>query len=576
MNNRLVLMLVAVSTLVAGVVIGMNLSSSSAGAASSESAGTQKPLYWVAPMDPNYRRDKPGKSPMGMDLVPVYEEQSKGDDYGQGVVEINPAVENNMGVRTTSAELANMEKRIRTVGYVQYNEDSLVHIHPRVEGWVEKLYVKAAGDPVKQGEPLYTLYSPQLVNAQEEYLIARKRQNQALINAAKERLVALQLSESFIEKLKQSGEVNQTITFYARQSGVIDALQIREGFYVKPGTTLMSIAQLDEIWVEADVFERDAMAIAEGLPVTMQLDFLPGRKWQGEVDYIYPSLNEKTRTLRVRLRFNNSDGKLKPNMFAQVTIATQTRENVLQVPTQAVIRTAKQNRVVVELEPGLFKSVAVELGQISGDRVEILDGINAGDTIVTSAHFLIDSQSSISSDFMRMAAEAEPNSVWIEGEITAMDYNSRTATIDHKPVPEWQWPEMVMDFAVADEVDIDALKAGQTLHFETTKQDDDSIVLTGIHIMSEPTPFDELPSATVGGVINAIDSQTRVINISRDAIEKWDRPATTMDFIAADELDISGLKKDMAVTFTFLVGDDFIITEIMPQGQMNHDMHSGH
>ncbi|MEI5637752.1 MULTISPECIES: efflux RND transporter periplasmic adaptor subunit [unclassified Pseudoalteromonas] len=576
MNNRLVLMLVAVSTLIAGVIIGMNLSSSSAGAASDESADAQEPLYWVAPMDPNYRRDKPGKSPMGMDLVPVYEEQSKGDDYGQGVVEINPAVENNMGVRTTTAELADMEKRIRTVGYVQYNEDSLVHIHPRVEGWIEKLYVKAAGDPVQQGEPLYTLYSPQLVNAQEEYLIARKRQNQALINAAKERLVALQLSESFIEKLKQSGEVNQTITFYARQSGVIDALQVREGFYVKPGTTLMSIAQLDEIWVEADVFERDAMAITEGLPVTMQLDFLPGRKWQGKVDYIYPSLNEKTRTLRVRLRFSNSDGKLKPNMFAQVSIATQPRENVLQVPTQAVIRTAKQNRVVVELEPGLFKSVAVELGQISEDRVEILNGINAGDTIVTSAHFLIDSQSSISSDFMRMAADTEPNSVWIEGEITSMDYDSRTATIDHKPVPEWQWPEMVMDFAVADEVDIEALKPGQTLHFETTKQDDGGIVLTGIHIMSEPTPFDELPSATVGGVINAIDSETRVLNISREAIPKWDRPATTMDFVAADELDLSALHKDMAVTFTFVVGDEFIVTEITPQAQMNHDMHSGH
>ena len=576
MNNRLVLMLVAVSTLVAGVIIGMNLSSSSAGAASGASADAQEPLYWVAPMDPNYRRDKPGKSPMGMDLVPVYEEQSKGDDYGQGVVEINPAVENNMGVRTTTAELADMEKYVRTVGYVQYNEDSLVHIHPRVEGWIEKLYVKAAGDPVKQGEPLYTLYSPQLVNAQEEYLIARKRQNQALINAAKERLVALQLSESFIEKLKQSGEVNQTITFYARQSGVIDALQIREGFYVKPGTTLMSIAQLDEIWVEADVFERDAMAITEGLPVIMQLDFLPGRKWQGKVDYIYPSLNEKTRTLRVRLRFNNSDGQLKPNMFAQVSIATQPRENVLQIPTQAVIRTAKQNRVVVELEPGLFKSVAVELGQISEDRVEILDGINVGDTIVTSAHFLIDSQSSISSDFMRMAADAEPNSVWIEGEITAMDYDSRTATIDHKPVPKWQWPEMVMDFAVADKVDIDALKPGQTLHFETTKQDSGSIVLTGIHIMSEPTPFDELPSATVAGVINTIDKQTRVLNISREAIAKWDRPATTMDFVAAAELDLSALHEDMAITFTFVVGDDFIVTEITPQAQMNHDMHSSH
>ncbi|TMN33692.1 efflux RND transporter periplasmic adaptor subunit [Pseudoalteromonas sp. S2755] len=575
MNNNLKMTLVVVTTLTAGVLVGTNLSSSNESTVAQNAE--KAPLYWVAPMDPNYRRDKPGKSPMGMDLVPVYEEESANAKFGEGVVEIAPHVENNLGVRTAVAMRQAMSQQIRTVGYVQYNEDSLVHIHPRVEGWVEKLYVKAAGDPVKQGEPLYTLYSPQLVNAQEEYLIARKRNNQALINAAHERLKALHLSDDFIDTLKKTGEVHQSITFYARQSGVLDGLQIREGFYVKPGTTLMSIAKLDEIWVEADVFERDATLVAQGQAVSMRLDFLPGRMWRGQVDYVYPSLNEKTRTLRVRLRFDNSDALLKPNMFAQVNIQADSRDNVLQVPSESVIRTAKQNRVVVEVAPGSFKSVVVELGQIGDENIEILNGLNEGDKIVTSAQFLIDSQSSITSDFMRMAPVAEAKSVWIEGEIQSVNDQSRVVNIDHQPVPEWEWPEMVMDFTVADSVNVDELNAGQTLHFEATKQDDGSVLLTGIHIMSEGnTTENTLPTATVGGVINAINPDTRVLNISRDAIEKWDRPATTMDFVAAEHIDLSQLMTGMKVTFTFEVGDEFVVTDIKPADEMSVNMHSGH
>lgn len=575
MNSNVKLILVGVVTLTLGMFVGLTLSTNGEQEIATNEA--QAPLYWVAPMDPNYRRDKPGKSPMGMDLIPVYEEESSNAAFGEGVVEIAPHVENNMGVRKALVSRQMMSYQVQTVGYIQYNEDSLVHIHPRVEGWIEKLYVKAAGEAVKQGEPLYTLYSPQLVNAQEEYLIARKRNNKALVSAAQERLKALHLSEEFISTLKRTGEVHQSITFYARQSGVLDGLQIREGFYVKPGTTLMSIAKLDEIWVEADVFERDAMLVAQGQAVSMRLDFLPGRTWRGQVDYVYPSLNEKTRTLRVRLRFDNSDALLKPNMFAQVTIHADSRDQVLQVPSEAVIRTAKQNRVVVEVAPGSFKSVAVELGQVSGENIEILNGLNEGDTIVTSAHFLIDSQSSITSDFMRMAPVAEAKSVWIEGEIQRVDYQSRVVNIDHQPVPEWEWPEMVMDFTVAESVDIDALNAGQVLHFEATKQDNGSVLLTGIHIMSDSSEdIDTLPSATVGGVINAIDIDTRVLNISRDAIKKWNRPATTMDFVAAHHLDLSQLKQGMAISFTFEVGDEFVVTDIKAADEMSVNTHTDH
>ena len=366
-----------------------------------DTAASEEPLYWVAPMDANYRRSKPGKSPMGMDLLPVYAQGAVAGE-GPGAVEVSPQVVNNLGVRTAPVELRPLQTRISTVGYVQYDEDRLVHLHPRVEGWIEKLYVKAAGDPVTQGEPVYELYSPQLVNAQEELLLALKRNNERLVKAARDRLLALQLTPDFIRTLERDRKLRQTVTFMAPQSGVVDNLNIREGFYVKPGTTLMSIGALDDVWVEAEVFARQAALVQVGQPVTMTLEYAPGRNWRGSVDYVYPSLDEQTRTLRVRLRFANSDLTLKPNMFAQVVIDVAQQGDVLLVPREAVIRTGDQNRVVLALGEGRFKSVAVALGRSDEQAVEILRGLEVGDTVVVSAQFLLDSESSKTSDFERM------------------------------------------------------------------------------------------------------------------------------------------------------------------------------
>ena len=532
-----------------------------------------QPLYWVAPMDANYRREQPGKSPMGMDLIPVYEEANVADEYGPGAVTIAPHVINNLGVRTAPVTVKHMNHEILTVGYVQYDQDQLIHIHPRVDGWIEKLFVKAAGNPVSQGQPLYTLYSPQLVNAQEELLIALKRNNQSLITAAKERLRALHLSNAFIDNLIKTRKVEQTITFYARQAGVLADLKIREGFFVKPGNTLLSIAKLDQVWVEAEVFERDAALIRQGLPVTMTLSYLPAREWQGVVDYVYPTLNSETRTLRVRLKFDNNDHQLKPNMFAQVSIFAEQADSTKQqslsiiVPKEAVIRTGKQDRVVLALGEGQFKSIAVTIGRVDQNDIEILSGLTQNDTVVTSAQFLIDSESSKTSDFMRMTFDETPSAVWMEGEINSVMVNHRMANISHNPVEEWDWPEMTMDFTIADSVDIEQLKAGQSLHFEVTKLDGKSAgggyEVTGIHIMTEPQMGQSsISSATVNGVVNAIDSQSRIINISRDAIEKWNRPAATMDFIAADSIDLTTLSVGQAINFTFEIHDDFIIVAI--------------
>ena len=362
----------------------------------------KQPAYWVAPMDPNYRRDQPGKSPMGMDLIPVYEQTNPSNTADPGTIRISPEVVNNLGVRTATAQLRSLQPTIITVGYVTYDEDQLTHVHPRVEGWVEKLYVKADGDRVEKGQPLYALYSPELVNAQEELVFALNRSNPRLIAAAESRLKALQIDPNVVEELRRTQRVERSLTFYAPRSGVIDNLNIREGSFVRPGTTLVSVGTLDDVWVQAEIFESQAPLVEVGLPVTMTLDYLATKQWLGKVDYVYPTLDPKTRTASVRLRFNNPQALLKPNMFAKVAIQTAAGPNALVIPKEAVIRLGDQNRVVLALGEGRFKSTAIALGRIDGEYAEIRSGLSVGDRVVTSAHFLLDSESSKTSDFRRM------------------------------------------------------------------------------------------------------------------------------------------------------------------------------
>ncbi|RZQ53313.1 efflux transporter periplasmic adaptor subunit [Pseudoalteromonas phenolica] len=549
-----------------------------------EQSDEKKPLYWVAPMDSNYRRDKPGKSPMGMDLIPVYDESNSEDEHGPGAIKISPEVINNLGVRTAQVTLKGMTPTINTVGHIQYDEDNLVHIHPRVSGWVEQLFVKTTGQKVKKGQALYTLYSPELVNAQQEFLIALRGTEFGLIDAAKARLRALHIDDIFIEQLQRDKKVSQNVTFYAPQNGVVANLKIREGYYVQPGTTMMSIGDLSNVWVEAEVFERDAASVMVGLPVHMTLDYQPARAWHGEVDYIYPTLDEKNRTLRVRLRFENKDGALKPNMYAQLQISGKTKQDSILTPIESVIRTGKQNRVVLALGDGQFKSIAVQIGQVYQDQIEVLEGLNEGDTVVTSAQFLIDSESSKSSDFKRMEFAEEPTSVWAEGVVTAKSDSEQSVTIDHAPVEAWQWPQMVMDFGVLNQADFDALEVGHSLHFEITKQSDGSYPVSAIHIMGKAEVAAPDTQATVNGVINAIDSDARVINISREAIEKWGRGPATMDFGVIDELDISMLKVGDNIEFTFDTAQDFKVIDInkiadekaMQDGDMPMNKHAHH
>ena len=220
---------------------------------SRQPSGEKEIRYWVAPMDANFRRDEPGKSPMGMDLVPVYADDGNTED---GVVKISPTVENNLGVRVSPVQNGILNRTINTVGYVSFDEEKIFHVHTRVEGWVERLHVKSVGQTVKKGQKLFELYSPDLVNAQEEFLTALKSKNNILINASKSRLRFLGVGNSQINSLAKNRQVRQRIDVFSEHKGFINELNIREGMYIKPATDVLSIGQIDTVWVIAEVFEQ--------------------------------------------------------------------------------------------------------------------------------------------------------------------------------------------------------------------------------------------------------------------------------------------------------------------------------
>jgi Cu(I)/Ag(I) efflux system membrane fusion protein len=350
-------------------------------------------------MDSSFRRDEPGKSPMGMDLVPMYADQVDGQP---GVVTINPTIVNNLGVRTVVARRSSLPRLINTVGYVGYDEDTVHHIHTRVDGWIEKLGANASGETVVRGQLLFELYSPTLVGAQEEYLSALRSSNSVLRSASRDRLLALGVTESEIVRLEKERTVRQRVPVYATTDGVIAQLGVRHGMFVTPATEVMSIAKLDSVWVLAEVLERQAMWVEAGQPATVTLDYLPGIALQGTVDYVYPELDPKTRTLNVRLRFDNDALTLRPNMFANVRIEGKKVGAVVHVPREALIRGGVGNRVVVDLGGGRYIARRVLIGIESGDRIAIRRGLSEGDRVVISAQFLIDSESNIASALKRL------------------------------------------------------------------------------------------------------------------------------------------------------------------------------
>ncbi len=404
---------IALLILILGIAIGLklhrweeggnNLSNpGSAGPAGAKAAGERKILYWWDPMIPDFRSDKPGLSPMNMEMVPVYEDEASGT--GDPGITIAPEVVNNLGVRTARVARGMLARRIDTVGYLDYDESRLNHVHVRAEGWIQRLVVKAKGERVEKGRLLFELYSPTLVNAQEEYLQALSMGNQRLIRASRQKLTALGISESQVARLTEKRHADQVVQIFAHhdQGGVVSELMVREGMYLKPDTEIMTLVDLGTVWLLAEVFERQASWVELGQAAEARVPSFPGRTWKGKVDYIYPDLDPMTRTLRVRLRFDNPEELLKPKMFAHVTILAEPRQNVLSIPAEALIRDGVTERVVLALGRGRFQSREVVAGMESGERIEVKKGLSDADTVVVSAQFLLDSEASLKGAFRRM------------------------------------------------------------------------------------------------------------------------------------------------------------------------------
>lgn len=378
-----------------------------AGAPAVAAGGTdKKPLYWHDPMVPGQKFDKPGKSPfMDMQLVPVY----GGDDGDDGKVTISPRVQQNLGVRTAIVTTGKLSAGVVAVGSVAYNERDLALVQARSNGFIERLYVRAALDPVRQGQPLAELYVPDWIAAQEEFLAVRRMQGSAtasLVDGARQRMRLSGMSEAQIQLVEASGKVHPRVTISSPASGVVTELGAREGMTVTAGAQLFRINGLATVWLYAEVPENLAAKVRPGDSVEARAQALPGSVFKGKVGAILPEVNAATRTLKARIELANPHGQLVPGMFATLTFAADSGAEVLLVPSEAVIQTGTRSVVMLAQDGGKFVPVDVVTGGESNGLTEIRKGLAAGQKVVTSGQFLVDSEASLKGSAARMGPEA--------------------------------------------------------------------------------------------------------------------------------------------------------------------------
>lgn len=352
--------------------------------------------YWYDPMKPEVHFDKPGKSPfMDMELQPKYAEEGQVQGANDTIIQIDPRMAQNLGMRTAEVERGTFWQRVDTVGSVAVDERRIVSVEARAAGWVERLDVRAVGDSVRRGQVVAGIYSPELLAAQEELALARKLGDATLIDAARTRLSLLGAGGG-------NGGPQRRVGIVAPEAGVVTELMVREGAQVTPGMPLMKLADLSSVWILAEVPESQAAWVSAGKPVEARLKSQPERLFEGKVDYVYPILDSQTRTLKVRLVFDNPDMALKPGMFAEVSIFGGAQRGVVLVPSEAVIRTGERSVVLVAEGAGRYRPVHVELGPERQDHIVILSGLSEGQKVVVSGQFLLDSEASLLGAYQRM------------------------------------------------------------------------------------------------------------------------------------------------------------------------------
>src|SRR6056297_1085913 len=518
--------------------------------ARSTEAGSDGPeiLYWVAPMDPNFRKDGPGRSPMGMDLVPVYEGQEPAGDPEE--VTLSPAEVNTIGVRSAVARVEDISRRIETVGFVDYDAHATSHIHTRVEGWIERLEVRAVGDEVARGDLLFDLYAPEITIASSELQRATRAGNAADIDIARTKLMNFGVDARQIEEMAQADSPSQRIRFYAPQDGVVYALEAADGMYLRPETRAMSLADTASVWLIVDVFERDMGRLSSNMRAEARFDHLPGRVFAGEIDYIFPELDTETRTLRVRLRFDNEDGLLRPNMFANVSLIPAEAQEALTVPSEAVIRTGRAERVILKQADDTFRPRLVTTGLRggfgAGGRTEIVQGLAPGDEVVASAQFLIDSESALNAGMMRFApTQAEPATG--KGVLLSLDAETRRARIAHAAVEALGWPAMESEFALHSDIHLEDLTVGQDVEFEALRGADGLIALTRLG-------RDDGVDATGTGVVHDVTPEGK-LTVSHDPIPALGWPAMKMD-LDVQGVDTAAIPLGEPVSFDLSAAED--------------------
>jgi Cu(I)/Ag(I) efflux system membrane fusion protein len=431
--------------------------------------GERKVLYWHDPMVPGPRFDKPGKSPfMDMDLVPVYADEANDD----GTVSISPRIQQNLGIRTAEVTKSSFAPVVEAVGSVAYNERDVALVQARSNGFVERLHVRATLDPVKKGQPLAELYVPEWVAAQEDYLyVKRMKDSGGLLDAARQRMRLAGMTEDQIRRVEKSGKVQAHSTVTAPITGVVVELNVREGTTVMSGMPMFRINGINPIWVHAEVPENLSSHVQPGNTVEARTPSFPETTFKGKVSAILPEVNASTRTIKARIELANPGGRLVPGMFATVNFTPAAREDVLTVPTEAIIETGKRSIVIVAEGDGKFAPVDVETGIEVNGKTEIRKGLQEGQKVVASGQFLIDSESSLRGSIARMT-EAPPSDSGDkqgqthsgEGVVEGMEEDE--IILSHDPIASLKWGEMTMGFKVPPAVLPKDIKEGDRVSFE--------------------------------------------------------------------------------------------------------------
>ncbi len=393
--------------------------------------GARRIAFYRSPMDPSVRSDKPAKDEMGMEFVPVYEDELQGaasDVSGRAIVTISPERRQLLGVRSEQIQKIRRAHRIRTVGRVAVDERRLRHIHTKFDGYVERLYVDYTGRFVGRGERLLSIYSPDLVATQQEYLLAHRGQARLagsaarsaaqgsvdLLEAARQRLLLWDIRPADIEKLEKAGQVTRTLDVHSDIGGYVVQKMAYQGMRVTPADALYDIADLSHLWVLADVYEYNLPSVALGMEGQIAVASMPDRDWKGRVTYISPTVEERTRTIKVRLEVDNKRGELKPDMYANVFLQVDLGDGLV-VPDGAVINAGDRRLVFLDHGEGRFEPREVKLGtKVNGSGLQVISGLAEGDRVVTSANFLLDSESSLKAAVSGMSssdkATAPPSS----------------------------------------------------------------------------------------------------------------------------------------------------------------------